>query len=128
MEAKGYLHQIYPVLPVKDVVEALDFYVNRLGFKIGFADDAKNPKYAGVLRDGIEIQLQWHDAAAWRIDVNRPMIRIVTQNIKALYKEYADKDVFHPHTLLRETAWGTREFAFYHPLKNGLTFYLELSL
>ncbi|MEP2239340.1 MAG: VOC family protein [Maribacter sp.] len=58
MEEKGYLHQIHPVLPVWDVVEALDFYVNRLGFKIAFADDAKNPKYAGILRDDIEIHLQ----------------------------------------------------------------------
>ena len=59
---KGYLHQIHPVLPVKNVVEALDFYVNRLGFKIAFADDSKKPTYAGIIRDGIEIHLQWHDA------------------------------------------------------------------
>ena len=126
MELKGYLHQIHPVLPVKDVVEALDFYVNRLGFKIGFADDAKNPKYAGVLRDGVEIHLQWHDAKEWDLKIDRPMLRIVAQNIEELYSEYGDKDVFHAHTLLRETAWGTREFAFYDPFKNGLTFYAEV--
>lgn len=123
METKGYLHQIHPVLPVKEVVEALAFYVNRLGFKIGFADDAKNPTYAGVLRDGIEIHLQRHDAKEWEVEVDRPTLRIVSQNIEALYNEYAEKDVFHAHTLLRETAWGTREFAFYDPFKNGLTFY-----
>ena len=67
MEKKGYLHQIHPVLPVKDVVEALDFYVNRLGFKIAFADDSKNPTYAGILRDDIEIHLQWHDPAEWEV-------------------------------------------------------------
>ncbi len=128
MEIKGYLHQIHPVLPVKDVVEALDFYVNRLGFKIGFADDSKNPTYAGILRDGIEIHLQMQDGAQWEIEVDRPMLRIVTQNIEALYDEYSEKDVFHPHTLLRETAWGTREFAFYDPFNNGLTFYRDLAL
>lgn len=127
MTTKGYLHQIHPVLPVWDVVEALDFYVNRLGFRIGFADDSKNPTYAGVLRDGIEIHLQWHDAKAWEHELDRPMLRIVTQNINALYEEYAQKDVFHPHTLLRETAWGTKEFAFYDPFKNGLTFYRDLA-
>lgn len=126
MTSEGYLHQIHPVLAVKDVVEALDFYVNRLGFKIGFADDAKNPKYAGVLRDGIEIHLQWHDAAEWEGTVDRPTLRIVTQNIQELYNEYALKDVFHAHTLLRETAWGTREFAFYDPFHNGLTFYRDV--
>jgi len=126
MTEKGYLHQIHPVLAVKDVVEALDFYVNRLGFRIGFADDSKNPKYAGVLRDGIEIHLQWHDAAEWEVTIDRPMLRIVSQNIEALFTEYADKDVFHAHTQLRETEWGTKEFAFFDPFKNGLTFYRDL--
>lgn len=123
---KGYLHQIHPVLPVKDVVEALDFYVNRLGFKIAFADDSKNPQYAGILRDAIEIHLQWHDSATWDDGLDRPMLRIVTQNIEALYEEYSQKNVFHAHTLLRETAWGTKEFAFYDPFKNGLTFYRDV--
>ncbi|MGB5665877.1 MAG: glyoxalase superfamily protein [Maribacter sp.] len=126
MGKKGYLHQIHPVLPVKDVVEALDFYVNRLGFKIAFADDSKKPTYAGILRDDIEIHLQWHDPAEWEVSVDRPQLRIVTQNIEALYDEYADKEVFHAHTLLRETAWGTREFGFYDPFKNGLTFYRDV--
>ncbi|WP_396637459.1 glyoxalase superfamily protein [Maribacter sp. R77961] len=128
METKGYLHQIHPVLPVKNVVSALDFYVNRLGFKIAFADDSKNPTYAGVLRNDIEIHLQWHDAKEWELNGDRPMLRIVTQNIEALYEEYAKKDVFNAHTLLRETAWGTKEFAFYDPFKNGLTFYRDASI
>ncbi|WP_422079580.1 glyoxalase superfamily protein [Ulvibacterium sp.] len=126
MKIKGYLHQIHPVLPVKDVVEALDFYVNRLGFKIAFADDSKNPKYAGILKDAVEIHLQWHDAAEWELAVDRPMLRIVTENIEQLYAEYSEKDVFNAHTLLRETAWGTKEFAFYDPFKNGLTFYRDI--
>ncbi|MFX0556660.1 glyoxalase superfamily protein [Maribacter sp. CXY002] len=126
MGTKGYLHQIHPVLPVWDVVEALDFYVNRLGFKIAFADDSQKPTYAGILRDGIEIHLQWHDVKEWEAEIDRPLLRIVTQNIEALFKEYADMDVFQTHTLLRETAWGTREFAFYDPFKNGLTFYRDV--
>ncbi|MBD0849262.1 glyoxalase superfamily protein [Maribacter arenosus] len=122
---KGYLHQIHPVLPVRNVVDALDFYVNRLGFKIAFADDSKKPTYAGIIRDGIEIHLQWHDEKEWEVKSDRPMLRIVTQNIEALYEEYSKKDVFQSHTLLRETAWGTREFGFFDPDKNGLTFYRD---
>ena len=125
MEIKGYLHQVHPVFAVKDVVEALDFYINLLGFKIGFADDSMNPKYAGVLQDGIEIHLQWHAAAEWEVTIDRPMLRIVTQNIQELYDEYAVKNVFHDHTLLRETSWSIKEFAFYDPFKNGLTFYQD---
>lgn len=126
MKVKGYLHQIHPVLPVRDVVEALDFYVNRLGFKIAFADDSKNPKYAGILKDAVEIHLQWHDASEWELAVDRPMLRIVTENIEQLYAQYSEMDVFDAHTLLRETAWGTKEFAFYDPFKNGLTFYRDV--
>jgi len=125
MKREVYLRQIHPVLPVKNVMEALDFYVNRLGFKIGFTDDAKKPNYAGILRDGIEIHLQWHDPIEWEVAVDRPMLRIVTQNIEALYEEYLEKEVPIGNPM-RETAWGTKEFAFYDPFKNGLTFYRNL--
>jgi len=120
---KGYLHQIHPVLPVKDVVEALRFYVNKLGFKIAFADDSKEPYYAGVIRDDVEIHLQWHNPKEWDLAVDRPMLRIVTQNIEGLFEEYKYKEVFHKNTELKNTTWGTKEFAFYDPYKNGLTFY-----
>lgn len=99
------------------------FYVNKLGFDIAFADDDKDPKYAGVRRDGIEIHLQWHDEAEWEVEVDRPMLRIVTKNIELLFEEYKYKEVFHVNTQLRQTAWGTKEFAFYDIYKNGLTFY-----
>lgn len=123
MKRKGHLHQIHPVLPVWDVVEALDFYVNRLGFRIAFADDPKNPRYAGILRDGIEIHLQWHDVMEWEVAIDRPMLRIVTQHIESLFEEFRDMEVFDGQTALRITGWGTEEFAFYDPFKNGLTFY-----
>lgn len=121
-----HLFQIHPILPVKDVVEALSFYVNRLGFKIAFANDSKKPTYAGIRRDHIEIHLQWHDAIEWEAGFNTPMLRIVTQNIDVLYEEYKDKNVYHENTKVRDTDWGTREFAFYDLYSNGLTFYQEL--
>lgn len=123
---KGHLHQIHPVLPVKNVVEALSFYVTKLGFSIAFADDVKDPKYAGIRKDDIEIHLQWHDEVEWEITIDRPMLRIVTENIEALFEEFGTKNVFHKKTALIETAWNTKEFAFYDLDKNGLTFYTNL--
>ena len=117
------LHQIHPVLPVQNVLEALSFYVNKLGFKIAFADDSKTPSYAGVIRDHIEIHLRAHDAKEWELTVERPMLRIVAQNIDYLFQEYNFKNVFPKDTKVKITEWGTREFAFYDPYKNGLTFY-----
>lgn len=124
---KAHLHQIHPVLPVQNVLAALFFYVNKLGFDIAFADDPKLPTYAGVRRDDIEIHLQWHDPKEWETDVNRPMLRVVTQNIESLFTEYKSKDVFHESTTIKETPWQTKEFAFYDLYKNGLTFYQELN-
>ena len=122
----AHLHQIHPILPVQDVVEALKYYVNKLGFSIAFADDAKNPTYAGIRRDDIEIHLQWHDKNEWKSGFNTPMLRIVCQNIDDLYEEYKSKDVFHDTTSLLETSWQTKEFAFNDLYKNSLTFYHDM--
>ncbi len=122
---KGYLQEIHPVLPVKNVVKALEFYVKNLGFEIAFADDDTKPFYAGVRRDNIEIHLQWHDEKEWKA-VDRPSLRFVTQHIEALFDEFKTKDVFHKNTSLKKTTWGTREFAFYDLYQNGLTFYQDL--
>jgi len=129
---KGYLQEIHPVLPVKDVTKALDFYLKNLGFHIAFlpngeagADDDIKPLYAGVKRDNIEIHLQWHDEKEWDA-FDRPSLRFVTQNIVALFDEYKSKNVFHKNTSLKNTSWGTREFAFYDLYQNGLTFYQDL--
>lgn len=124
--SKPYLHQIHPILPVQNVLAALFFYVNKLGFEIAFADHAKNPTYAGVKRDHIEIHLQWHDAKEWKTTINTPMLRIVTQNVDALFEEFKTKDVFHESTVVNDTEWKTREFAFYDLYKNGLTFYQNI--
>ena len=81
--------------------------------------------YAGVGRDGIELHLQWHDPEEWKA-VERPSLRILVDDVDALFEEYRTKGVFHDATALRDTPWGTREFAFYDPYQNGLTFYRDL--
>lgn len=122
---KGYLQQIHPVLPVKDVTKALAFYIEKLGFEFAFADNKTKPFYVGVRRDNIEIHLQWHDEKEWGI-IDRPMLRFVTKHIEALHDEYKTKGVFHKNSSLKKTVWGTREFAFYDLYMNGLTFYEDI--
>lgn len=121
---RAKLESVNPVLPSQDVSSAIDFYVGRLGFELSFQDTARDPHYAGVRRDGVELHLQWHDSAEWS-KVERPMLRIVVPEVRALFDEYSQLDVFHANTKLRETDWGTREFAFYDLDKNGLTFYCD---
>lgn len=54
------------------------------------------------------------------------MLRLIVDDPDALFREYEDKGVFHDQTQLRETSWGTREFAFWELNNNGLTFMRNL--
>ncbi len=122
----GVLKAIHPVLPVKHVNNAIAFYCDKLGFKIAFRDPTDPNGYAGVMRDSIEIHLQWRDEKEWVDGLDRPMLRVYVDNIEELFNEYSTKDVFHERTSLKEMPWGTKEFAFYDLYGNGLTFYRDL--
>ena len=54
------------------------------------------------------------------------MLRFVVPDVEDLFEEYTEQDVLHEGTVLWETPWGTKEFAFYDPDQNGLTFYRDL--
>jgi uncharacterized glyoxalase superfamily protein PhnB len=116
---------VIPVLPSQDVTASINFYVNRLGFTLRYQDAPDMPRYAVLRRDAVVLHVQWHDAGDWG-ELDRPMLRFVMSDVDALYEEYRDKGVFHARTALRDTDWGTREFAFFDPYQNGLTFYRDL--
>ena len=121
-----HLQEVHPVLPVRDVVTSIGYYVHSLGFTLAFADDPKDPKYAGVRRDGVEVHLQWHSEQEWE-DMTASSLRFVTTQIERLFETYANAGVYHQNTDLRVTTWGTREFGFFDPDRNGLTFYENLT-
>ena len=118
--------EVNPVLPVRDVSEAVRYYTQKLGFHLRFQDDPQNPRYAGVERDGVRLHLQWHEPTNFDAAVDKVALRFVIDDVDALFAEYQDKGVFHGGTALRDTPWGTREFAFYDPDGNGLFFYRDL--
>ena len=116
---------VNPVLPVRNVSQALAYYVDKLGFAYLFQDAVENPMYAGIRRDDVELHLQWHDEASFDV-VEKLNLRFVIADVAALFLEYEGQGVFHERTAVRDTDWGTREFAFYDPDGNGLTFYQDL--
>jgi catechol 2,3-dioxygenase-like lactoylglutathione lyase family enzyme len=120
----GKLISVQPVLPTKDVVAGIAFYVKRLGFQVAFQDHALTPHYAGLRRDGVELHLQWHDSVGWE-RIERPMLRMVVEDLDELFAELGQKGVFHKATAIRAMPWGAREFAFFDPSGNGLTFYCD---
>jgi catechol 2,3-dioxygenase-like lactoylglutathione lyase family enzyme len=122
--ARAILKGVNPVLPSQDVKISVDFYVKKLAFKNHGQDSRVDPKYAVVGRDNVDIHIQWHDPVEWEAE-ERPHIRFVVTSIQDLFDEYKDKGVFHETTTLRDTPWGTREFAFFDPYSNGLTFYCD---
>lgn len=123
MENLAQFHEVNPILPVRNVNDAIRYYTERLGFRLKFQDHPQEPHYAGVERDQVCLHMQWHDPVDFREHVDTLMLRIVIDNVDALFEEYCHKEVFHSQTALRDTTWGTREFAFYDLDGNGLIFY-----
>ena len=114
--------ELRPILGTRDLEKALSFYVERLGFALAFRDPSGPSNYAGARRDGVELHFQWQDES----EMTTTRLRFLVEDPDALYAEYRDKQVFHDRTRLADTPWGTREFAFYDPDGNGLTFYRDL--
>jgi catechol 2,3-dioxygenase-like lactoylglutathione lyase family enzyme len=105
------------------VERALAFYTDRLGFRIAFRDGATPTNYAGICRDDVELHMQFQ----YEHEMSTLRLRIVVDDPDQLFEEYRTQNVFHERTQLANTPWGTREFAFYDPDGNGLTFYRDLS-
>lgn len=113
--------QVQPILGTRDLAQAVRFYVERLAFTLAFGDPTVDVGYVGLRRDHVELHLQFQ----YEHEMSTTRLRIVVDDPDALYEEYQDKNVFHAGTRLADTAWGTREFAFYDLDRNGLTFYRD---
>jgi catechol 2,3-dioxygenase-like lactoylglutathione lyase family enzyme len=111
---------IHPILGTRDLQKAIDFYTDRLGFKLAFGD-ASN--YAGLRRDAAEVHIQFQ----YEHEMSTTRLRVFVDDPDALYEEYKPKEVFHEGTHLASTSWGTREFAIYDLDRNALTFYRNLT-
>ena len=122
--SRAQFQQVNPVLPVRNVPAAIGYYTEKLGFHLRFQDNPQDPKYAVVERDNVRIHMQWHaetDFAGEGLE-----LRFVIDDPDNLFEEYRDKSVFHERTALKNTPWGTREFAFYDLDGNALFFYRNL--
>jgi len=127
MAKRAELNDVIPVLPARDVSEAVRFYVERLGFKLLFQDSDDHPQYAGIHRGAVELHLQFQFEKDFEAGTaGQAMLRLVVDDPDVLFEEYKDKGVFHEGTQLCDTSWGTREFAFWDLNHNGLTFMRDL--
>jgi catechol 2,3-dioxygenase-like lactoylglutathione lyase family enzyme len=127
MARRAELNGVIPVLPARDVSEAVRFYVERLGFEVVFQDSDDRPQYAGIRRGAVELHLQFQFEKDFEAGTaGQAMLRLIADNPGMLFAEYKDKGVFHEGTQLADTSWCTREFAFWDLNHNGLTFMRDL--
>jgi hypothetical protein len=105
-------------------------FFRRLGFNVAFLDDPKEPKYAVVRRDNVELHIQWAAQDQWLTGLDRPVYRFLVTDVDALYEEFigsraisVEPSVRSPWARPADTPWGTREFHIRDPGQNGLQFY-----
>ena len=101
---RAQLNDVIPVLPARDVGQAINFYVDRLGFEPVFQDAATRPQYAGVRRGAVEVHLQFQFERDFEVgSAGQCMLRLYVDNPELLFEEYKDKGVFHDDTQMRDT-------------------------
>lgn len=103
------------MLPVANLRQAIDFYVDVLGFRLGFNAGT----YGGVRRDAIEIHFSRTDEANAG---ERSGCRIEVTEIRKLYSDFKDRGVIDPAGEIAAKPWGTTEFTVRDPDGNALTF------
>lgn len=122
---------VHPVLMCNDVAVSIRFY-ERLGFRLLFQDAASQPRYAAVMRDSVELHLQWNDLSGLPPGVDRPVYRFMVSEVEALHAEFQaagldpGASAGSPWAQPGDTPWGTREFHLRDPAGNGLQFYRPL--
>ncbi len=117
---------LHPVMPVRDMAAALEYYEGKLGFERVFDDAAESGapiSYAGGSRGGLCLHLQ---TMAPGEDPTMPLIRIAVENIEPLYEEYKAKDLIHPGGHLEAKPWGSKHFGLYDLNNAALVFYEDL--
>jgi uncharacterized glyoxalase superfamily protein PhnB len=102
---------VSPLIPARDVEEAIRFYRDSLGFDLDYRD-AEPAQFAIVGQGGAHLHLfasQDKHLADWT------SLRIEVDGIEALYARCRAAGCVHPNGVLESKSWGTREFSIVDP-------------
>lgn len=129
-EPAGF-RQAVPILPVRDAAGAAAWYRDKLGFQVVVSQDDPNlpPPHLGYVvlrRGGAEVHLQFQferDIAGVVPSMMQVRFQLEAGTVDALFAEYAGAGVVPAGGAVRDTPWGTREFAFHDLSGYGLTFF-----
>ena len=112
----------HPIIGTRDINRAIEFYVERLGFQLAFQDNTDAPNYVGFRRDQVELHMQFQ----YEHEMSTIRLRFLVDDPDSLFTEYQQRGVECSASGIRDTPWGTREFALYDMDRNSLTFYRDL--
>src|SRR5689334_4388175 len=96
--------ETHPIIGTRDIRQAIEFYTQKLGFKLVFEDAADPPNYVVFRRDAVELHMQFqfeYEMAPIRL---RFLVRIRTRSLTNTSNAVLNA----PHGI-RDTSWGTRE-------------------
>jgi uncharacterized glyoxalase superfamily protein PhnB len=115
---------VTPILFVRDVSAAAEFYRTKLGFAVDFLHG--HPAFYGaVSRDGACLHLRLVDtpnfAELAQREVSLILATVEVTNVKALFAEYEGRGVEFPQRLVRQ-AWGGLDFHVRDPDGNRISF------
>lgn len=120
-----------PILPVVDIAPVTAWYRDTLGFRVITSQDDPNlpPPHVGYVvlrRGGAEVHLQFQfekDMQGLTPTAVQLRFELEPGSVDALFDEYRAKGAVPEGKAVRDTDWGTREFAFYDPWGYGVTFF-----
>jgi catechol 2,3-dioxygenase-like lactoylglutathione lyase family enzyme len=115
--------QTQPIIGTRDIHRAIEFYTRQLGFNLAFGDTADPPNYVGFRRDAVDLHMQFQ----YEHEMGTIRLRFLVKDPDALFNEYRQRGVACTADGVRDTPWGTREFALYDLDRNALTFYRHLT-
>jgi catechol 2,3-dioxygenase-like lactoylglutathione lyase family enzyme len=112
-----------PIIGTRDIQRAIEFYTQQLGFNLHFRDNADTPNYVVFRRDAVVLHMQFQ----FEHEMGTIRLRFLVENPDLLLNEYRQRGVECAPNGIRDTPWGTREFALYDLDRNALTFYRQLT-
>ena len=112
-----------PIIGTRDIQRAIGFYTQQLGFNLQFRDSADTPNYVVFRRDAVVLHMQFQ----FEHEMGTVRLRFLVEDPDLLLNEYRQRGVECTPNGIRDTPWGTREFALYDLDRNALTFYRQLT-
>lgn len=104
MSGGASFKQVIPVIFVADLAAAMAYYVDKLGFQVGFESEWE---YNGVFRDGLELHIG--KSAKAEVAGHGANLYFMVENLDALREEYLHSGAISPENEIIEQPYGMRE-------------------